>query len=120
MFQPLCPDFMVEHKSSKLASMDSNLDTNETAVSGRSIPSRYLAIVLLAITCAAAVLPMLSRYGGTERSLAPSSSNTLTPALSVLPDFTLVTDVVARKQQFFDFLEAYVNAENKRLLKRRE
>ena len=120
MFQPLCPDFMVEHKSSKLASMDSNLDTNETAVSGRSIPSRYLAIVLLAITCAAAVLPVLYRYGGTEHSLAPSSNNTLTPALSVLPDFTLVTDVVARKQQFFDFLEAYVNAENKRLLQRRE
>jgi Bax protein len=40
--------------------------------------------------------------------------------LSVLPDFALVADVDARKQQFFDFLEAYVNAENRRLLQRRE
>jgi len=120
MFQPLCLDFMVGLKSSTLASMDSNSDTKKIVVYGRSIRSRYLAIVLLTIICAAAVLPKLSRYGATERSLAPLGSNAPTPALSVLPDFTLITDVDARKQQFFDFLEAYVNAENKRLLQRRE
>ena len=68
----------------------------------------------------AAALLTLSRIGAAERSLAPSGSHALAPALSVLPDFTLVADVDARKQQFFDFLEAYVNAENERLLMRRE
>lgn len=119
MFQPRSLDFRVEHKSSKLASMKANTDTTETAATSRSIPIRYFAIALLAIAFAAALLT-LSRIGAAERSLAPSGSHALAPALSVLPDFTLVTDVDARKQQFFDFLEAYVNAENERLLTRRE
>ena len=119
MFQPRSLDFRVEHKSSKLASMKANTDTTETAATSRSIPIRYFAIALLAIAFAAALLT-LSRIGAAERSLAPSGSHALAPALSVLPDFTLVADVDARKQQFFDFLEAYVNAENERLLMRRE
>jgi len=51
---------------------------------------------------------------------SPYAAGAILTALSVLPDFALVADVDARKQQFFDFLEAYVNAENARLLQRRE
>jgi Bax protein len=55
-----------------------------------------------------------------ERPSTPARVSAAAPVLSVLPDFALVADVDARKQQFFDFLEAYVNAENRRLLQRRE
>jgi Bax protein len=55
-----------------------------------------------------------------KRPSTPARVSAAAPVLSVLPDFALVADVDARKQQFFDFLEAYVNAENRRLLQRRE
>lgn len=71
------------------------------------------------IVLGASLLP-LQQNDQLKRQSTPARVSAAEPVLSVLPDFALVADVDARKQQFFDFLEAYVNAENRRLLLRRE
>ena len=71
------------------------------------------------IVLGASLLP-LQQNDQLKRPSTPARVSAAAPVLSVLPDFALVADVDARKQQFFDFLEAYVNAENRRLLQRRE
>ncbi len=46
---------------------------------------------------------------------APVQQVTSSVGISVFPDFSLVSDVDARKRQFFDYIEAYANAENQRI-----
>ena len=60
-------------------------------------------------------------YGASRVTAKPEAALAQQPdsainSLSVLPDFSLVTDVDLRKRQFFDYLEGYVNAENARIL----
>ena len=86
----------------------------------RYVRSPYAAgAILIALGTGASAL-LLQQNDRPERLSAPARVSAAAPALSVLPDFALVADVDARKQQFFDFLETYVNAENARLLQRRE
>lgn len=86
----------------------------------RYVISPYAAGGILIALGAGASALLLQQNDIPERLSAPARVSAAAPALSVLPDFALVADVDARKQQFFDFLESYVNAENARLLKRRE
>ena len=86
----------------------------------RYVRSPYAAGAILIALGAGASALLLQQNDIPERLSAPARVSAVAPALSVLPDFALVADVDARKQQFFDFLEAYVNAENARLLQRRE
>ena len=86
----------------------------------RYVISPYAAGGILIALGAGASALLLQQNDIPERLSAPARVSAVAPALSVLPDFALVADVDARKQQFFDFLESYVNAENARLLKRRE
>ena len=85
----------------------------------RYVRSPYAAgAILIALGTGASAL-LLQQNDRPERPSAPARVSAAAPALSVLPDFALVADVDARKQQFFDFLEAYVYAENARLLQLR-
>ena len=86
----------------------------------RYVSSPYAAGAILIALGAGVSLYWLQQNDMPERLSAPARVSAAAPALSVLPDFALVADVDARKLQFFDFLEAYVNAENARLLQRRE
>ena len=86
----------------------------------RYVISPYAAGGILIALGAGASALLLQQNDIPERLSAPARVSAAAPALSVLPDYALVADVDARKQQFFDFLESYVNAENARLLKRRE
>ena len=86
----------------------------------RYVGSPYAAGAILIALGAGASALLLQQNDIPERLSAPARVIAAAPALSVLPDFALMADVDARKQQFFDFLEAYVNAENARLLQRRE
>lgn len=80
---------------------------------------RAAGATLIALGAGASLL-LLQQDDTPKQPSAPARVSAAAPALSVLPDFALVADVDARKQQFFDFLEAYVNAENRRLMQRRE
>ncbi len=106
MFQPLCLDFMVGLKSSTLASTWTPTQTRKLSFTDEAFVAlpRYRSFD--DNFSAASVLPKLSRYGATGAFTPhPLGSNAPTPALSVLPDFTLITDVDARKQQFLTFLK---------------
>ena len=86
----------------------------------RYVRSPYAAGATLIALGAGASLLLLQQDDMPKQPSAPARVSAAAPALSALPDFALVADVDARKQQFFDFLEAYVNAENRRLMRRRE
>ena len=81
----------------------------------RYVRSPYAAGAILIALGAGASALLLQQNDIPERLSAPARVSAVAPALSVLPDFALMADVDARKQQFFDFLEAYVYAENARL-----
>lgn len=79
--------------------------------------SRKIELTMAFVTASAMVLLITAVTGiaEAERSAVP----TMAP-ISVFPDFANVPDVDVKKQQFFDYLEDYIVAENREIAATRE
>lgn len=79
--------------------------------------ARMQALAAAAVTAVGIFLLTLfvSSYGSSRRDTVP----TLEP-ISVFPDFANISSVDVKKQQFFDFLQDYIVAENKVIAETRE
>ncbi|GJM14632.1 MAG: glucosaminidase [Pseudohongiella sp.] len=83
---------------------------------------RYHLVAALLLSTAMVLLVYIvdtsaQRYRATNQTLLSLSN--IDP-ISIFPDFSIIEDVDVKKQLFFDFLQDYVDAENRRMLVWRE
>lgn len=86
-----------------------------SAAKGLTVQNRkveFLCAGLLSVALLLLIILVSSLAKNNE--IKPSAVEVLVP-ITVLPDFASIADIDTKKQQFFDFLQDYVAAENKKI-----